>query len=222
MVNNLPELIKTSDGSHTLYVKELNEHFHSVHGAVQESEIVFIRNGFDFCKAEVVNILEIGFGTGLNALLTLARSLKETRRVNYTAVEKYPLSMEITGRLNYDAFTGNESEGMLTKIHSAPWNEKYNITDDFALTKLNTDFTKFELTGLFNLIYFDAFGPDKQPEMWEESLFRKIAALTDTGSILVTYSAKGTVKRALRASGFIVSLLPGPPGKRQVIRAVKI
>jgi tRNA U34 5-methylaminomethyl-2-thiouridine-forming methyltransferase MnmC len=222
MLNNLPEIIKTSDGSHTLYVRELDEHFHSVHGAVQESALVFITNGFDFCQAEVVNILEIGFGTGLNVLLTLEKSIKEKRRVNFTTIEKYPLAKEITDSLNYSNFIGDNLEGMLTQIHSVPWNERYKITDDFALIKLNADFTKCEISGFFNLIYFDAFGPDKQPEMWEDQLLADIGAATETGGIFVTYSAKGSVKRALRSSGFTVSLLPGPPGKRQMIRGVKI
>jgi tRNA U34 5-methylaminomethyl-2-thiouridine-forming methyltransferase MnmC len=216
------ELIITSDGSHSIHVPELNEHYHSIHGAVQESMIVFIQNGYDCCKAEEINILEIGFGTGLNALLTLARAFDDKRKVNYTTIEKYPLEKEITDKLNYDMYVGKRLKGMLGIIHSAPWENTNKITDSFALTKLRSDFISGDISGNYNLIYYDAFGPDKQPEMWEEPLFRKIESVTNPGALFVTYSAKGTVRRLLRSCGFEVSLVPGPPGKREMIQAVKI
>ena len=221
-MDNQINLITTRDGSHSLYVPALNEHYHSVHGAIQESMIVFIKNGYDFLKDDEVNILEIGFGTGLNALLTLERATIDKRKVNYTAIEKYPLDKGITGKLNYESFTGNNEAGILNLIHSAPWDIKTGITENFTLTKIRADFTVCEITGIFNLIYFDAFGPDKQPGMWEEHLFRKIESVTRSGGVFVTYSAKGAVKRILRSCGFRVSLVQGPPGKREMIRAVKI
>ncbi len=217
----LKKLITTSDGSHTIYVPELNEHFHSVNGAAGESMIVYIRNGFDFCKNDPVNILEIGFGTGLNALLTLMRSLTGERNVNYTSIEKYPLGKEITDKLNHYAFAGDKGVFLSDLIHSAHWDIPVNLNERFTLLKLRADFRTERLKGMFNLIYFDAFGPDKQPEMWSEELFRKISDSTVPGGVFVTYSAKGAVKRALRSCGFEVSLLQGPPGKREVIRAIK-
>ncbi len=216
------QLINTSDGSHTIYVPEIDEHYHSVHGAVQESTFIFINNGFEVCKADPVFILEIGFGTGLNALLTAIRSSSGTREVYYTSIEKYPLSNEMVNSLNHFKFAGENGKKIYQLIHSAPWNESVNICNNFSLNKIKSDFTKIQLPGRYDLVYFDAFGPDKQPEMWTRDMFTGIAAVTNKNGILVTYSAKGEVKRSLKACGYEVTLLPGPPGKRQMIRAVKI
>ncbi len=220
--NHLIQLINTSDGSHTIYVPEIDEHYHSVHGAVQESTFIFINNGFEVCKADPVFILEIGFGTGLNALLTAIRSSSGTREVYYTSIEKYPLDSKMVESLNHYKFAGEHGREIFHFIHSAPWNKSVNICNNFNLNKIETDFTKIQLQGRYDLIYFDAFGPDKQPEMWTRDMFAGIAAVTNKNGILVTYSAKGEVKRSLKACGFDVTLLPGPPGKRQMIRAVKI
>ena len=211
----------TSDGSHTLYVPGLDEHYHSVNGAVNESLTVFIRNGFEFCAANPVNILEIGLGTGLNALLTLMRSTALQKKVNYTAIEKFPLEADIIDSLNHASFAGSEGKSLSDLIHNADWNRQVTLTELFSLIKTEADFTTAALPGYYDLVYFDAFGPDKQPEMWEEELFRKIYLSMNDGGILVTYSVKGTVKRALKACGFDLTLLPGPPGKREVLRAVK-
>jgi tRNA U34 5-methylaminomethyl-2-thiouridine-forming methyltransferase MnmC len=216
------QLINTADGSHTIFVPELNEHYHSVHGAVQESTHIFINNGFDFCKADPLFILEIGFGTGLNALLTAIRSISGERNVHYTSIEKYPLDNKITCSLNHFKFAGEKGDEIFHLIHSSPWNQSVRICKNFFLEKTENDFTKIQINGKYDLIYFDAFGPDKQPEMWTKELFSGIAAVTNKEGVLVTYSAKGEVKRNLKACGFEVILLPGPPGKRQMIRAVKI
>jgi len=220
--SSVPIPVVTSDGSHTLYVPEMNEHYHSVHGAVQESEHIFIRNGFMFCKADPLPILEIGLGTGLNALLTAKESCKATRKVLYTAVEKYPLDPEITNNLNHHEFAGAAGKALFRSVHSSPWGVFNPVCSNFHLLKIKADFTASEISGKYNLFYFDAFGPDKQPEMWTPDVFEKISALSEKGAVLVTYSAKGEVKRNLRKCGFEVTLLPGPPGKRQMIRAVKI
>jgi tRNA U34 5-methylaminomethyl-2-thiouridine-forming methyltransferase MnmC len=216
------QLISTYDGSHTLYVPELDEHYHSVYGAVQESEFIFIRNGFDSCDTDPLNILEVGFGTGLNALLTAVKSMAGSKEVNFTSLEKYPLDNGIINALNYNIFAGEKGREIFDLIHSSPWNTRVNICRNFNLKKIETDFTKEQPSGIYNLIYFDAFGPDKQPEMWTREIFTGIASVTEKNGILVTYSAKGEVKRNLKACGFEVTLLPGPPGKRQMIRAVKI
>ena len=221
-LHELKQLIKTSDGSHTIYIPELDEHYHSIHGAVQESLFIFIDNGFDFCEDDPLDILEVGFGTGLNALLTAIRSCTGSRVVNYTSVEKYPLDMETIGSLNHFEFAGTNGKEISHLIYSSPWNKCVNICRNFNLKKIESDFTIDQPEGKYDLLYFDAFGPDKQPEMWTMEVFKRIAALTSTNGILVTYSAKGEVRRNLTLSGFDVTLLPGPPGKRQMIRAMKI
>jgi tRNA U34 5-methylaminomethyl-2-thiouridine-forming methyltransferase MnmC len=218
----MANLILTTDGSHTLFVPELDEHYHSIHGAVQESMFIFIQNGFDVCESAPLNILEIGFGTGLNALLTAVKSQSGTRKVIYTTIEKYPLDNSIIESLNHHEFAGESGKVLFNLIHSAPWNIRVKISENFEIIKIETDFTNTTLPGAYDLIYFDAFGPDKQPEMWTAEQFARIARATNKNGILVTYSAKGEVKRSLRACGFDVFLLPGPPGKRQMIRAVKI
>ena len=218
----MTEIILTGDGSHTLFVPELSEHYHSIHGAVQESQFIFINSGLKYTDSSPVRIFEAGFGTGLNAYLTAMESSSANRKICYTSIEKYPLSPEITGRLNYSALFPGAEAGLFSKIHSCPWNTPAVINDTFTLTKIEGDLTKAVPEGLYDLIYFDAFGPDKQPEMWTDEVFEKISAITGTGGVFITYSAKGSVQRSLKKVGFEVSLLPGPPGKRQIIRAVKI
>jgi tRNA U34 5-methylaminomethyl-2-thiouridine-forming methyltransferase MnmC len=215
------KIIMTSDGSHTIFVPELNEHYHSIHGAVQESTIVFIRNGFEFCKADPVNILEIGFGTGLNALLTAISDFHNERKVYYTSIEKYPLPENLIQNLNHFSFAGAKGKQIFDSIHCSKWGFFGKITESFYLKKIECDLIMDNIEGKFDLVYFDAFGPDKQPEMWTIDVLKKIAEVTVASGILVTYSAKGEVKRTLKACGFDVNLLPGPPGKRQMIRAVR-
>ncbi len=218
----MTEIILTEDGSHTLFVPELSEHYHSIHGAVQESQFIFINSCLKHTDLNPVSIFEVGFGTGLNAYMTAIESSKANRKIYYTSIEKYPLPAEITGRLNYSGlFPGSEAR-LFSLIHSCPWNTPIEITSTFTLTKIEGDLTKAAPEGPYDLIYFDAFGPDKQPEMWTGEVFEKISSLTVTGGVFVTYSAKGSVQRSLKKAGFDVTLLPGPPGKRQIIRAVKI
>lgn len=214
-------IIKTEDGSDTLYVPRLDEHYHSVHGAIQESEHIFIGSGFSFSKADPVRILEIGFGTGLNALLTCIYSEKAKRKVYYTSVEKYPLNPVVTASLNYSGILKGGSKTIFDKIHGCAWNSFEQIIDCFFLNKIEGDLVSLKIEGTYDLVYFDAFGPDKQPEMWSDEIFAKIGEAVCSDGILVTYSVKGSVQRRLKNTGFIVTLLPGPPGKRQILRAVK-
>lgn len=217
------ELVCTGDGSHTIFVPDIEEHYHSVHGAVQESEYIFVRNGFNFCKKNnPVNIFEAGFGTGLNALLTAVRAVKENRIVHYLSIEKYPLPEKIIRSLNYKEFIPEEYGFLFEKIQSAAWNISQKITSGFTLKKIKDDLLNFKLKGLFDLIYFDAFAPDKQPEMWTPEILGKMSDHLAPEGILVTYSAKGEVKRNLKRCGLEVELLSGPPGKRQFIQAKKI
>jgi tRNA U34 5-methylaminomethyl-2-thiouridine-forming methyltransferase MnmC len=217
----MTELVLTSDGSHTLFVPELNEHYHSINGAVQESNHVFISSGYDHSKADPLRIFEVGFGTGLNALLTAFRSLTGKRKVIYTTIEKYPLKREVVDLLNYHSFAGSHGKKLFAALHAAPWDKTYVIHDNFNLRKINGDLITDKLTGVYDLIYFDAFGPDKQPDIWSYDVFKKIASITVEEGFLTTYSAKGEIKRILKGNGFIVELLPGPPGKRQMIRATR-
>jgi tRNA U34 5-methylaminomethyl-2-thiouridine-forming methyltransferase MnmC len=211
----------TSDGSHTIYVPELDEHYHSIHGAVQESALVYIQNGLGYCKANPVNIFEVGFGTGLNTLLSVIYGQNDERIFNYTSIEKNPLGISVINTLNHWSFAGSEGRQIFEKIHNYDWGIFQQITRNFYLKKIRCDILTDKIEGKFDLIYFDAFGPDKQPEMWTPDVFEKIAEITSGGGIFVTYSAKGNVKRLLKANGFKIEMLPGPPGKREMIRAIR-
>jgi len=220
-INFYRNIVTTADGSHTIYVPEMDDHYHSVYGAIQESGHVFIKNGFDVCNADPLNIFEAGFGTGLNALLTAIRNMNGNKKVFYTAYEKYPVDETIVNSLNYPGFFGSEGKETFSLIHSCRWGQMNRISRNFSLKKVKGDLVTDIIQGRYGLIYFDAFGPDKQPEMWTADIFRKIGEATEKDGIFVTYSSKGEVKRNLRACGFRVTILPGPPGKRHIIRAVK-
>lgn len=216
----MTEIIKTADGSDTIYVPEMDEHYHSVYGAVSESRHIFINSGFMFCESGTVRIFEAGFGTGLNAFLTAQAAISSGREVFYTSVEKYPLQESIIKSLNYNELI--PCGRLFELIHSCKWNEPVRLCSNFTLTKLKADLITDEITGEYEVVYFDAFGPEKQPEIWSREVFRKISDVMLAGSILVTYSVKGDVKRLLKESGFSIELLPGPKGKRHIMRAVKI
>ena len=209
----------TDDGSATLFVPELAEHYHSTKGARTESQHVFIDMGMKHSLREELRILEVGFGTGLNAFLSLLAATETHKKVHYTAIELYPLPWNVVDELQY---TPNPLFG---KLHTTPWETDNEITASFTLLKRNTDFTSFGYTNElpFDVVYFDAFAPEKQPEMWEQSLFDTLYPAMNNGGILTTYCAKGSIRRMLRQSGFTVERLPGPPGgKREILRATKI
>jgi len=216
----------TADGSHTLFVTDLNEHYHSTNGALQESELVFIQNGFHHLAAclKDINVLEVGFGTGLNALLSVLESKKQRRKINYVAIEPEPVDSSILEKLNYAlVIGGTEAAGYFKKLHDSSWTYPAFLSDYFILSKIQAKLEDITLRDeQFNLIFFDAFGPDVQPELWTEEIFIKLFKCLKTGGILVTYSCKGTVKRALKAAGFTIEKLPGPAGKREVLRAMKL
>jgi len=211
----------TDDGSHTMYVKEMDEPYHSTHGALQESMHVFIKQGLFNTKQKSLRILEVGFGTGLNALLTLKESIIRNLVIYYHAVEKYPLSASEYDQLNYEKVVDAVPEGVFSKMHNSPWGESVKITENFNLYKENSDFRSMVLPPHINLIYFDAFSPDKQPELWSPDIFSAISNVSDPGAILVTYSSKGTIRRTLTSCGFNVIKVAGPPGKREMVRALK-
>ncbi len=215
------KLIITADGSHTLYVPGMDEHYHSHFGALTESQHIFINAGLASFGPGPVSILEVGFGTGLNALLSATYAETNKIAVSYTSLEKYPLDPSLVSKLNYGTLAGEGGQDLFNAIHEAPWNLPSRINDWFTLEKRESDLTTDQLTGSYDMIFFDAFGPDKQPAMWTEEVLRKISAVTHDGSVFVTYSAKGTLKRMLRSLGFEVTHLPGPPGKRVITRAIK-
>ena len=217
---NLHEIVKTNDGSDTLFQKELGEHYHSTFGAVQESLHVFIEAGLRRCNKTPLTILEVGFGTGLNAYLTILESLTNAQSIRYITVEMYPLSQEIWASLNYPEIIENANPLYFMNIHEAPWNQKINITPDFSILKLSSDLTSLDFSALprFDLIYYDAFSPEKQPELWETKIFRKLADHCLPDAKIVTYCAKGAVRRSMKEAGFTTERLPGPPGKREMLR----
>lgn len=215
------ELRITEDGSHTIYHQGLDEPYHSIHGSIQESMHVFVNQGFNLIERSPVRILEIGLGTGLNVLLTLAESEKKGTRVYYHAVEKYPLIPEEFGNLNYEQFIPEIPPGMLRAIHEGPWDLEFNLTENFRICKEEADIRSMVPGGNYDLVYFDAFAPDKQPELWGEEVFSRLAGCMNPGAILVTYAAKGSVRRTMKSCGFLVKKVPGPPGKREMISAFR-
>lgn len=215
-------IVLTEDGSHTLYVPEINENFHSVHGAVQESNLVFIKNGLLRCQKKTICVFEVGFGTGLNALLTLMN--KGEKFIHYISIENYPLSEIEYKQLNYCELLGENWEVSFEKMHHCDWDDTIEIVPDFKLTKLKADITTYNLAGLpaFDLIYFDAFAPGKQPEIWKEGILRKVAENTSNKGIFVTYCAQGEVRRSLIRAGFEMQRIAGPPGKREMLYGEKL
>ena len=213
------KVITTDDGSKSLFLPDLNETYHSKFGAITESEHVFIQAGYKYISKPVIRILEIGFGTGLNVLLTYLAHLKDNQKIYYETIEKYPLPGEIIDTLNYFKEPGTKE--IFKRIHKVTWQKDITLTERFVLHKNRIDLSDYNPDKKFDLIYFDAFGPDKQPEMWTQAIFDKMYKLLDINGILVTYSAKGSVRRTMQAAGFKVERLPGPPGKREMLRAVK-
>ncbi len=219
-------IITTADGSKTIQIEEWNEQYHSIYGAIQEARHVFIKHGLQYCIENVtpinLSILEIGFGTGLNAFLTLLKAEALNQPITYTGVEAYPVSTEEINQLNYVEQLGAEDHRKAFEtMHQCPWETPTNINTYFQLKKKKKDFKDINIFKAFDLIYFDAFGPRVQPELWTEAIFNLMFQALKPNGVLVTYSAKGDVRRAMQAVGFKVEKLPGPPGKREMLRAIK-
>ncbi len=219
------ELVTTKDGSHTLRIKGHDEQYHSMNGALQESMHVFLNRGFGFFEPtpDPLHILEVGLGTGLNALLTARMAVEKNIKVVYQALEPYPLTLRVLEKLNYpQLFAEPWAETAYHHIHSAPTNTYSDFCGLFYMRSVHEKVQDVVLEkNKHHLVYFDAFGPDTQPEMWSEQIFEKLYGSMRGGGVLVTYSAKGAVRRALKAAGFQVEKLPGPPGKREMTRALK-
>ena len=215
-------LVVTADGSHTAVNQVLNKTYHSVHGALQESQRVYIelglRNALEKFPNETLRVFEMGFGTGLNALLTAREANTLHRLIAYTTIDAYPMSVADASQLNYDALFDTY---YLPILHESVWNEPVVINNYFTLIKLEGRLQDLQLTSLFHLIYYDAFAPTAQPELWEPDVFRQIASLLEPGGILTTYCSRSYVQRNMRAAGLIVEKHPGPLHKRDILRAIK-
>jgi tRNA U34 5-methylaminomethyl-2-thiouridine-forming methyltransferase MnmC len=218
-----PKIINTADGSQTLYIAEMDEQYHSTNGAITESNYVYIDKGYIFNKSNNPTIFEVGFGTGLNCLLTALLAEKQKRHTIYYTIEKYPLDKEIIQQLKYGKNISAEGAVLFENIHDCEWGKPVQISQYFSLIKLKSDLQKNDLKEIKNcdVIYFDAFGPDKQPEMWQPQIFQKIYSITAKNGVFVTYSAKGEVRRQLAKCGFQMERLPGPPKKREILRGIK-
>ena len=223
---------RTADGSITLYIPEMDEHYHSTNGAIIEALHVYVdaafKNRLSKGQEQCLNLLEIGFGTGLNAFLTMLEAEKTHRKVSYTTLELFPLSKDITSQLNYaeqvvEMLGGDidKLKELFDQIHNAAWNESVEITPFFTIEKRQIDLTEESLKGDFDIVYYDAFAPDKQPDMWTEDVVEKVCDRVNKGGVLTTYCAKGIVRRGFRDQGFLMERLPGPPGKREMIRGTK-
>lgn len=235
-MNNAIELINTKEGIHTVYNPVLNESYHSLYGSLQESMHVFINNGLNahprLSQGKPINILEMGFGTGLNAILTYRENLQLNVNIRYSAVEAFPLTLETINKLNYFEYLDTHLHSVFLKMHVCNWFQNISLSEGhisplkrpggmFTLYKIQADMLELKLEDCFDLIYYDAFSPTHQPELWTFEVIKKIYDACNPGALLVTYCAKGEVKRTLAKVGFNVEAIKGPEGKREMIRATK-
>ncbi|GGD35066.1 tRNA (5-methylaminomethyl-2-thiouridine)(34)-methyltransferase MnmD [Flavobacterium orientale] len=217
------EIFITTDGSTSIHIPEWGESYHSKHGAIQEAQHVFIKNGFSMCRDETIAILEIGFGTGLNAFITFLEATKTKQTVEYVGVEGFPISEEEALKMNYvSELKATEFEAVFKVFHKSEWDQRIAITPTFNLTKRKQLFDQINDIEQFNLIYFDAFGYRVQPELWSLAIFQRMYAALKQGGILVTYACRGPIKNAMKEAGFQIEKLAGPPGKREMLRGTKV
>ena len=216
------EIIITSDGSTSIHLPEWEESYHSKHGAIQEAQHVFIKNGLSLCKGQSVSVLEIGFGTGLNAFITFIESQKSNQNIEYVGVEGFPVSAEEVVQMNYvNQLNANQFESEFKMMHTSDWEKNVTISEHFRLTKRKQLFNEINDKNQFDIIYFDAFGYRVQPELWSVEIFAKIFEALKEGGILVTYACRGPIKNAMKEAGFQIEKLAGPPGKREMLRGRK-
>lgn len=216
------EIIKTNDGSTTIYLPEWNESYHSKNGAIQEAYHVFIKNGLSLFKVKSIAILEIGFGTGLNAFITFVEAKKTNQSIDYVGVEAYPVEMDETMQMNYPNEIDVSETTVFKKMHEFNWDQKNQLSDNFMLTKRKQFFQDIQDEASFDLIYFDAFGFRVQPDLWTDTIFVAMFKALKPNGILVTYACRTSIKNAMLSAGFSVEKLPGAPGKREMLRASKV
>ena len=212
--------ISTGDGSSSLFVEELNETYHSIHGAIQESEHVFLKEGLDQLESDSISVLEVGMGTGLNVLLSCRYALQREKTINFTTIEPFPIPENLIPEINYPELIDDSSaRSWFNQIHASQADSLTQIHDYFSLIKVLKKAEEFQSEQKFDIIFYDAFGPHAQPELWTYNCMKKCNNLMNLGGVLVTYCAQGQFKRNLREAGFEVTRLPGPPGKREMTRA---
>ena len=235
MSQTIPQLEETEDGSLTLYTPRFGEHYHSTHGAVQESAHIYLGLGLrqrlkHWAEPEgaALRCFEVGFGTGLNALLSWREAERSHQLIHYYSIERYPIPAELYRQLHYELSTADalsttgcaeDSHSSLMRLHEAAWDEDVTLSRYFVLHKISGDLNALPFPSALDLVYYDAFSPESQPELWREELFTQLRRCCRPGAILTTYCAKGEVRRRLERSSFSVERLPGPPGKREVLRA---
>ncbi|MEK8180745.1 tRNA (5-methylaminomethyl-2-thiouridine)(34)-methyltransferase MnmD [Flavobacterium buctense] len=215
------EIIQTQDGSTTIHLPEWNESYHSKHGAIQEAYHVFINNGFSLFEGKPIAILEIGFGTGLNAFITYLEAKKNNQTINYVGVEAYPVILAEALQMNYAQEIEDKESPIFQLLHQTDWEVKNMISPDFTLTKRQQFFQDIKDDNAFDLIYFDAFGFRVQPELWSDAIFAAMYKALKSDGVLVTYACRTSIKKAMVSAGFSVEKLPGAPGKREMLRATK-
>lgn len=218
-----PKLLHTDDGSFTLRLDEMDETYHSTHGALTEAKYVYIENGFKRADKEAIKILEIGFGTGLNALATIDAFLQQdtVKTIHYHTLEKFPVKAELITELKYGALLDPDRTDIFDKIHQAAWNTTVEIIPGFTIFKQELDLLTDDLNGAFDLVYYDAFAPSKQIEMWHSDTIQKVVNTMNEDALLSTYCVQGDAKRAFIAAGLKLKRLPGPPGKRHMLIGIK-
>ena len=216
------EILTTQDGSTTIHLPDWDESYHSKHGAIQEAYHVFIKNGLSLFEGKSVSILEIGFGTGLNAFITYLEAEKANQNIDYIGVEAYPVLLDEALQMNYvSELNASNKIAVFNEMHQSVWNDKLTVSNNFTLTKRQQFFQDISDINQFDLIYFDAFGFRVQPELWSVEIFKKMFASLKSDGVLVTYACRGSIKRAMLECGFVVEKLPGAPGKREMLRGIK-
>jgi len=217
----MPDIRITGDGSHTLFDAHTGEHYHSTFGAVTESKHIFIENGISKVEKDSITVFEAGFGTGLNAYITLLWARENKKNVHYTTIELFPVNPDEIPKLNYPEILGGSQE-LFNAMHKTEWGSETLIDEGFLLTRIKGDIRNIPLMPMQDIVYYDAFSPSVQPELWTENIFGQMNKILNRGGILVSYCVRGTVKQALRSNGFKVKVLAGPPGKRHMLYAVKL
>ena len=216
------EIQITGDGSTSIFIPELNEGYHSRHGAIQEAYHVFIKNGLELFSKKELSILEIGFGTGLNAFITYLETKKSKQTIDYVGIEAYPVENEHVLQMNYvQQLDALDEQKVFNHIHTSNWETKTELSNHFFLTKRKQFFQDIQDSDTYDLIYFDAFGYTVQPELWSEAIFKIMSHSLKKNGVLVTYACRSSIKNAMLAAGFTIEKLPGAPGKREMLRATK-